>query len=120
MVRGFGCYAAYGGKASAFINNTGEDCSTQGNNAMVTFGYGNAGHPTMPTCFGGVFSDASSTTMLGNIGGNQSRTKSVCVFYERRCPFPRGSPAPCAKCYNSTVCNFTEADHNDNDSGLDS
>jgi hypothetical protein len=29
-----------GGKRSVFINNTGEDCSTQINNAMITFGYG--------------------------------------------------------------------------------
>ena len=106
MIAGKGCYAAYGGKTSAFVNNTGEDCSTQGNNAMVTFGYGNAGHPTMPTCFGGVFSSASSTTVHGNVGGNQSATKSACVFYNRRCPFPRGG-GPCTPCYNSSLCNFS-------------
>ena len=97
----------YGGKASAFINNTGEDCSTEGNNAMVTFGYGNAGHPTMPTCFGGTFSNASSTTVVGNVGGNQSVGKRPCVFYERRCPFPRVATTPCSACYNSSLCNFT-------------
>jgi hypothetical protein len=107
MVRGFGCYAAYGGKTSAFINNTGEDCSTQGNNRMVTFGYGNAGHPTMPTCFGGTFSNDSSTTVLGNVGGNQSAGKRPCVFYQRRCPFPRATATPCIACYNSSLCNFT-------------
>jgi len=109
LVQGFGCFASYGGKASAFINNTGEDCSSQGNNAMVTFGYGNSGHPTMPTCFGGVYTNESTTKVIGNVGGNQSRTKRACVFFERRCPFPAAG-GPCTPCYNSSLCNFTEAD----------
>ena len=75
LVKGKGYFASYGGKASAFINNTGEDCSSQGNNALVTFGYGNAGHPTMPTCFGGVYTNESTTTVIGNVDGNQSWTK---------------------------------------------
>merc|ERR1712110_1054953 len=70
---------------------SGYGCSTQGNNAMITFGYGNGGHPAMKTCFGGVFSKASSTTVTGNVGGNQSAGKAQCVFYEERCPFPRSS-----------------------------
>ena len=87
----------------AFLNNIGEMCSTQGNNAMVTYRYGNGGHPTMPACFGGTFISESPTTVAGNVGGNQPSTKRACVFYQRRCPFPH-STADCAVCYNTTLC----------------
>jgi hypothetical protein len=75
------CFAAYGGAFSAFQNNTASDCPR---GAVVLFGYGGTNPDVHDTCFGGVFSNTSSTLVAGNHGGGGSRGASrPCLVFNQ-------------------------------------
>lgn len=83
------CFAAYGGAFSAFQNNTASDCPR---GAVVLFGYGGTNPDVHDTCFGGVFSNTSSTLVAGNHGGGGSRGASrPCLVFNQHCPFMQGT-----------------------------
>merc|ERR1712173_51244 len=74
------CYAVYGGKSSAFLNN---ECIS-GKDADVIFG--NTFHKT----YGGVFTPESSTRVQGFTG---NMGKHVCYFGAKS--FPRANAKGC-------------------------
>jgi hypothetical protein len=70
--RAAGCFANYGGQASAYENNTGVQC---GGGAVVSFGARWAaihGRRELEGLFGGAWNGSSSTRVVGNVGDASS------------------------------------------------